>query len=82
MVTDKKMIAARANDAAGERKFYKSYIRNARKADERDISDLWAGADCAVWETDWIFTHKGRKYRVNEDRSQSFLGEYTLVGLD
>lgn len=80
-MVDKVMIAARANDAAGERKFYKSYIRDARLADEREVSSLWEGADCAVWETDWIFTHKGRKYRVNEDRSQSFLGEYTLVEL-
>lgn len=81
MATDKRMIAARANTAIEETRFYKSYIRNACLADEREVSNLWEGAECAIWETDWFFTYKGKDYRVNQDRSQSFLGEFTLVEL-
>lgn len=80
-MVDKEMIAARANAAVGETKFYKSHIRNVRLADEREVSNLWEGADCAVWEEDWLFTYKGKQYRVNQGRSQSFLGEFTLVEL-
>lgn len=72
------MIAARANRAAGEKKFYKSYIKDVRLVESRDVSELWQGADVRVFERDWEFYYKGKKYIVKESRRESFSGRYTL----
>ena len=54
---DKQTIAARAGKG-----FYKSYVRNLELAETREIPGHVAG----YVEKDYFFTHKGRRYRVNE----------------
>lgn len=54
---DKLTIASRAGKG-----FYKSYIRNIRLAETRPIKGHKAGYS----ENDYLFTYKGKEYRVNE----------------
>lgn len=82
MKIDKDMIASRANAAAGEKRFFKSHIKNAYEVESRDVSELWQGSDIAVYERDWVFSYKEKTYRVNESRRESFNGTYTLEEVD
>lgn len=75
---DTRMIAARANRAVGEKEFYKSYIKDVRLAESREVSEIWADSDAPVYERDYEFTYKGKRYLVSEKRREHFTGSYTL----
>ena len=54
---EKSVIAARAGKG-----FYKSYVKNIRLAEVREIPNHITG-----WvEEDYFFTYKGKEYRVNQ----------------
>lgn len=56
---DKLTIASRASMSG--KKFFKSYVKNIRVAEIRDIGHV------AGWvEADYFFTYKGNEYRVNQ----------------
>lgn len=58
---DKSTLAARATGASGK-KFYKSYVKNIRFAEFRNIT----GHKEWFTEIDFFFSYKGKEYRINE----------------
>lgn len=62
MLDLKSVIANRATYASGT-KFFKSYVKNIKVADRRAN-----GCNCFNMETDYFFTYKGVRYRVNQHR--------------
>lgn len=78
MKIDKNMIAARANAAVGEKRFFKTHIKDAYEVETREVSELWQGSDIPVYERDWVFSYKEKQYRINENRREHFNGTYTL----
>lgn len=59
---NKETIVSRANNNKLGIKFYKSYITGIKKVEVRKIPEHVLG----YVEEDYIFSYKGKQYRVNE----------------
>ena len=75
----KALIASRANSAVGEEKFFKSYVKNVKEVARRRTR--WHDKEIIFYEVDYTFEYKGKQYRVNHDRANSFSGRFTLIEL-
>lgn len=59
---NKETIASRANNNKLGVKFYKSYVTNVKRVAVRDVPEHVL----RYIEEDYIFSYKGKQYRVNE----------------
>lgn len=59
---NKETIASRANNNKLGIKFYKSYVTNVKRVAVRDVPEHVL----RYIEEDYIFSYKGKQYRVNE----------------
>lgn len=59
---NKETIVSRANNNKLGVKFYKSYVTNVKRVEVRDVPEHVL----RYIEEDYIFSYKGKKYRVNE----------------
>lgn len=75
----KAMIASRANSAVGEKRFFKSYVKNVKEVARRETR--WHDKEIMFYEVDYTFEYKGKQYRINHDRTDSFNGTFTLIEL-
>ena len=75
----KALIASRANSAVGEKRFFKSYVKNVKEVARRETK--WHADDMVFAEADFTFEYKGKQYRINHDRAKSFNGTFTLIEL-
>ena len=75
----KGMVASRANSAVGEERFFKSYVKKVKEVARRRTR--WYDKEIMFYEVDYTFEYKGKQYRINHDRENSFSGTFTLIEL-